>query len=169
MAPPTQSVRAMCPRPSSRHSKWCQPGKFGANLRVAWTKAEQVMRKSQPKGPAQNAGTDAALEASCTELNEFYKATEMFVPYYDLPLHKRIVTMDPLPAVDINEATIQKLKKLLECAGPPPPPNNGCHAAPHSPTSPTSPPSGISRITRSFSRHPSSSTSWPLSTRARAT
>lgn len=118
-------------------SKWCQPGKFGANLRVAWTKAEQAMRKSQPKGPAQNAGTDAALEASCTELNEFYKETEMFVPYYDLPLHKRIVTMDPLPAVDINEATIQKLKKLLECAGPPPPPNNGCPTLPNFPNFPT--------------------------------
>lgn len=95
-------------------SRWCQPGKFGLNLRTAWAMSEVAMRKGSAIGKSQTPGEIAALEKAVAELKTFYEATEELVPYYDLPLHKRIVTIDPQPAADINDGTISKLKALLE-------------------------------------------------------
>ena len=95
---------------------FCQPGKFGANLRAAWTQAEKSLRQTAAQGAAQTPGEKAALEASVKELKEFYHETEKLIPFYELPVHKRIVTIEPVASADINDATIQKLKALLKCA-----------------------------------------------------
>ena len=76
--------------------------------------AEIAMRKGSAIGKSQTAGEIAALEKAVEELKTFYEAAEELVPYYELPLHKRIVTIDPQPVADINEGTISKLKALLE-------------------------------------------------------
>ena len=107
-------MKALKVTDTQKISKWCQPGKFGQNLRMAWGIAEIAMRKGSAIGKSQTAGEIAALEKAVEELKTFYEAAEELVPYYELPLHKRIVTIDPQPVADINEGTISKLKALLE-------------------------------------------------------